>query len=100
MSCINPNSEIYAEIRETLETLGSKFQNAWNLTLRVYGGALEESVLSYAKIIPNVQVLRAETHQTILPYRFSGNPRRIVRFWRKERRLVDACAMGSSRPML
>jgi hypothetical protein len=58
MSCINPNTEIFAEISETL---GPKFQNAQNFTLRVSGGALEESVLSYAKIIPNVQVLRGNT---------------------------------------
>jgi hypothetical protein len=100
MSCRNPNSEISAEISETLETLGPKFQNARNFTLRVSGGALEEVVLSYAKIIPNVQVLRAETPQKGGSYGFSGNPRRVVRFCRKERRLVDACAMGSSRPML
>ena len=61
MSCRNPNSEISAEIRKTLETLGPKFQNARNFTLRVPGGALEDFVLSYAKIIPNVQVLRVET---------------------------------------
>jgi hypothetical protein len=33
-------------------------------------------------------------------YKVSGNPRRVVLFCRKERRLVDSCAMGSSRPML
>ena len=58
MSCKNPNTEIYAEISKTLETLGPKFQNAWNFTLRVSGGALEEVVLSYAKISPNVQVFK------------------------------------------
>jgi hypothetical protein len=97
MSCRNPNSEICAEISKTL---GPKFQNALNFTLRVFGGALEEDVLSYAKISPNAQVLRAETLQKGGPYRFSRNPRRVVQFYRKERRLVDACAMGSSRPML
>jgi hypothetical protein len=66
----------------------------------VSGGVLEEAVLFYAKISPNVQVLRAETPQKGGSYRFSGNPRRVVRFCRKERRLVDACAMGSSRPIL
>jgi hypothetical protein len=40
MSSRKPNSEISAEISETLETLGPKFQNARNFTLRVYGGAL------------------------------------------------------------
>jgi hypothetical protein len=103
MSCRNPNTEISAEISETLETLGPKFQNAQNFTLRVSGGVLEEVVPSYAKISPNVQVLRDETLQKGGSYefsRFSGNPRRVVRFCRKERRLVDVCAMGSSRPML
>jgi hypothetical protein len=58
MSCRNPNSEISAKISETL---GPKFQNARNFTLRVSGGALEEAVLALAKISPNVQVLMVET---------------------------------------
>jgi hypothetical protein len=78
MSCRNPNSEISAEISETLETLGPKFQNAKNFTLRVSGGALEKVVLSYAKISPNVQVLRAETPEKGGSYIFSRNPRRVV----------------------
>jgi hypothetical protein len=67
MSCKNPNSEIYAEISETL---GTKFQNVWNFTLRVFGGALEEAILSYAQISPNVQVLMVETPQKGGSYRF------------------------------
>jgi hypothetical protein len=63
MSCRNPNSEISAEISETLETQGTKFQNAWNFILKVSEGVLEEALLSYAKNFPNVQVLRAETSQ-------------------------------------
>jgi len=97
MSCRNPNSKISAKISETL---GPKFQNARNFTLRVSGGAVEETILSHAKVSPNVQLLRVETPQKGGSYGFSGNPRRVVRFCRKERRLVDACAMGSSRPML
>ena len=58
MGCINPNTEISAEISETLETLGPKFQNARNVTLRVSRDALELVVLSYAKISPNVQVFK------------------------------------------
>jgi hypothetical protein len=100
MSCINPNSKISAEISKTLENLGPKFQNSWNFTLRVYGGVLEEAVYFYSKIVSNVQVLRAKTPKKGGSYRFSGNPRRVVWFCIKERRLVDACAMGSSRPML
>jgi hypothetical protein len=100
MSCKNPNLEISAEISKTLETLGPKFQKARNFTLRVSGGALEEAVLSYAKIGPNVQVSRVETYQKGGSYEFSRNPRRVIRFCRKERRLVDACAKSSSRPML
>jgi hypothetical protein len=80
MSCKNPNSEFSTEIRETL---GSKIKNARNFILRVYGGALEEVMLSYAKISPNVQVLRAETEKGGA-YEISGNPRRIVRFCKKE----------------
>jgi hypothetical protein len=97
MSCRNPNSKIYVEISETL---GTKFQNAQNFTLRVFGGALEEVVVSYAKIIPKVQLLMVGTPQKAGLYKFSGNPRRVIRFCRKERRLVDACGMGSSRPIL
>jgi len=73
----NPNSEISAEISETL---GSKFQNVRNFTLRVSGGAMEEAILSYSKINPNVQVLSVETPQKGGSYRFSGNPRTVVRF--------------------
>ena len=73
MSCINPNTEISTEISKTLETLGPKFQNAQNFTLRVFGDVLEEDVLSYAKRIPNVQVLRAE----------NISERRVIRiFWK------------------
>jgi hypothetical protein len=97
MSCRNPNSEISTEISETL---GIKFKNAQNFTLRVSGGALEEFILSCAKITHNIQVIRAETSQQGGSYEFSGNPKRVVRFCRKERKLVDVCAMGSSRPML
>jgi hypothetical protein len=52
------------------------------------------------KITPTFKCLRAETPHKGRPYRFSGNPRRAIRFCRRERRLVDAYAMGSSIPML
>jgi hypothetical protein len=52
MSCRNPNSEISAEISETLETLGPKSQNARNFNLKLVGGALKEVVHSYAKNYP------------------------------------------------
>jgi hypothetical protein len=61
MSCRIHNSEISTEISKTLETLRPKFQNARNFTLRVSGDALEESVLSHAKIVPNIQVSMAKT---------------------------------------
>jgi hypothetical protein len=44
---------------------------------------LEEAVLSYAKFIPNFQVLRAETEKEGGLYKISGNPRRVVRFCKK-----------------
>jgi hypothetical protein len=50
--------------------------------LRASGDALEEAVLFNAKS-PNVQVLRAESPLRRRPYRFSGNPRRAVRFCRR-----------------
>jgi hypothetical protein len=77
MNCKNANFEISTKISETL---GPKFQNAQNFTLRVSGGALEKFVLCYVKIIPNIQVLMAETPQKGGSYRFFGNPRRVVRF--------------------
>jgi hypothetical protein len=63
MNCRNPDTKISAEISETLETLGTKFQNAWNFDLKLVGGVLKEVVHSYAKIIPNFQVLRVETEK-------------------------------------
>jgi hypothetical protein len=100
-SCRNPKNRNLQKIAETLETLGPNFQNARNFTLRVFGGALEKAVLSYAKIIPNIQVLRAET-----PHRKEGHTNFLETLGgsygsaEKRGRLVDACAMGSSRPML
>jgi hypothetical protein len=85
MSCRNPNSEISAEISETLETLGPKSQNARKCNLKLVGGALKEAVHSYALFSPNVQVPSAETPQRGRPYEISGNPRRVVRFCRRER---------------
>jgi hypothetical protein len=57
MSCRNPKSEISIENCETLETIGPKIQNVWNFTLRVSRDVLENFVLSYAKIIPNFQLI-------------------------------------------
>jgi hypothetical protein len=70
MSCKNPISEFFAEISETLETLGPKFQNARNFTLRDSEDALGETVRFYAKNSPNVQVLRAESPMKGRSYRF------------------------------
>jgi hypothetical protein len=61
MSCRNPNTEISAEISETLETIGPKFQNARNFNLKLAGGALKKAVHSYGIFSPNVQVPSAET---------------------------------------
>jgi hypothetical protein len=58
MSCINPNTKISAEIRETL---GPKFQNARNFNLKLVEGAVKEAVHSYVIFSPNVQVSSAET---------------------------------------
>jgi hypothetical protein len=88
MSCRNPNIEISAEISETL---GPKFQNAWNFDLKLAGGALKEAVHSYALFIPNVQVPSAENLQKSRPYGFSGNPRRVVRFLQKRERMAESC---------
>jgi hypothetical protein len=85
MSCRNPNIEISAEISETLETLGPKSQNARKCNLKLAGGALKVVVHSYALFSLNVQVTSAETPQRGRPYKFFGNPRRVVRFCRRER---------------
>jgi hypothetical protein len=82
MSCINPNTKISAEISETL---GPKSRNARKCNLKLAGGALKEAVHSYVLFIPNVQVTSAETLQRGRPYEISGNPRRVVRFCRRER---------------
>jgi hypothetical protein len=60
MSCRNPNTEISAEISETLETLGPKFQNAWNFDMKLVGGVMKEVLHSHSLFIPNVQVPSAE----------------------------------------
>jgi hypothetical protein len=77
MNCKNANFEISTKISKTV---GPKFQNAQNFTLRVSGGALEKLVLYYVKIIPDIQVLMVETPQKGGSYRFSRNPRRVVWF--------------------
>ena len=83
MSCRNPNSEISAEISETLETLGPKSQNAQKCNLNLVGGALKEVIHSYGNFIPNAQVPSAETLKRRGSYGFFGNPRRVVRFCRR-----------------
>jgi hypothetical protein len=85
MSCRNPNTEISAKITETLETLGPKSQNDRKCNLKLAGDALKEAVHSYVLFIPNVQVTSVETPQRGRPYGISGNPRRAVRFCRRER---------------
>jgi hypothetical protein len=80
MSCRNPNTEISTEISETL---GQKSQNARKCNLKIVGGALKEAIHSYAKIIPNVQVLRDGTEKEGGSYRISGNPRRVIWFCKK-----------------
>jgi hypothetical protein len=52
------------------------------------------------KLSPTFKCLRDETSHKGRLYGFSGNLRRVVQFYRKEKRLVDVCAMGSSIPML
>jgi hypothetical protein len=79
-SCKNPILKFYAEISETLETLGPKLQNAHNCSLRLVGGTLKEAIHTYALFSPNIQVPSVENSQKGRSYGFSGNPRRVVRF--------------------
>ena len=91
MSCRNPNTEFSAEISETL---GPKFQNAWNFDLKLAGGALKEFVHSYSKNIANFQVLTTETEKEGGSYRISGNPRRVVRFYKKRTVCLEVLCNG------
>jgi hypothetical protein len=91
MSCRNPNAEISEEISETLR---SKIKSAQNFILRVSGGALDETVLSYAKNSPKFQVLRAETEKEGGSYKISRNPRRVVRFCKKRMVFLEVLCNG------
>jgi hypothetical protein len=88
MSCKNPNTRISAEI---CETLGTKFQNAWNFDLKLVGGTLKEVVHSYAIFSPNFQVPSDENLQKSRLHEFSGNPRSVVRFLQKRERMDESC---------
>jgi hypothetical protein len=68
MCCRNPNTEISVEINETLETLGPKFQNAWNFDLKLARGEMKEAVHSYSLFSPNVQVPSAKNLHKSRPY--------------------------------
>ena len=91
MSYKNPDTEISTEFRETL---GPKFKNAQNFDLNLVGGAMKETVHSYSKIIPNVQVLRAETEKEGGSYRIFGNPRRVVQFCKKRTVCLEVLRNG------
>jgi hypothetical protein len=91
MSWRNPNTEIYAENSETLETLGPKFQNAQNFDLKLVGDALKEVVHSYALFSQKIQVPSAKNLQKRRPYEIFGNPRRVVQFLQKRERMDESC---------
>jgi hypothetical protein len=101
VSCKNPRSEFSGENCETRETLGPKIQNSRNCNLRVVGVALREVVHLYVIVSPNVSVLSARTPKKERAVWISGNPRRPYGS-AEERgpRLLETCAMASSRPML
>jgi hypothetical protein len=88
MTYRNPNTEISAEIGETLEP---KFQNAQNFDLKLVGGAMKEVIHSYALFSPNIQVPSSENLQKSRLYIFSRKPRRVVRFLQKRERMVESC---------
>jgi hypothetical protein len=83
MSCRNLKSEFSAENYETLETLGPKIQNSRNCNLIVVGGVLREVIHPYAIFSHNVSVLSVGTPKKARVIQISGNPRRVVRFCRK-----------------
>jgi hypothetical protein len=75
------------ELRNVTKPLGSNFENARNLDLRLVGGMLKEAVPFYVFFSPSVQVLSGESSQKRRPYGFFGNPRRAVQFLQmRERR--------------
>jgi hypothetical protein len=51
--------------------------------MKLVGGALKEVVHSYGYFIPKIQVASVETLNRRGSYRFFGNPRRVVRFYRR-----------------
>jgi hypothetical protein len=81
MSYINLESEFSVE---NCETLGPKIQKYHNCNLRVVGGALREAVDLCAIFSPNVSILSVGTPKKERVVRIFGNPRRAIRFWRKE----------------
>jgi hypothetical protein len=62
---------------------------------------LREILHPYDIFSPNVSILSDGTPKKERFIRIFGNPRRVIRFCRRERTVgFNACAMGSSRPML
>jgi hypothetical protein len=62
---------------------------------------LREVIHPYVIFIPNVSVLSVGTPKKERDVQIYGNPRRVIRFYRRERTTgFNVCAMGSSRPML
>jgi hypothetical protein len=55
---------------------------------------LEEVVLSYAKIIPNVQLLRFETEKEGGLYEISRSPRRVIWFCKKRMAFFEGLCNG------
>jgi hypothetical protein len=94
MSYRNPKNEIMQKKCETLETLGPKIQNSRNCNLKVIGGVLKEVVHSYVIFSPVVLVESDETTKKKRAIPFSGNPRRVVRFCKREDGLLEGLCNG------
>jgi hypothetical protein len=91
MRCKNPKSEFSAK---NCETLGPKIQNSRNCNMRVVGGAPREFVHPYVIFSPNVSVLSVGTPKKERVVQISGNPRRVVRFCRRERMTTRSLCNG------
>jgi hypothetical protein len=61
---------------------------------------LKVFINSYSIFITNIQVPSVETSQKGRSYVIFGNPRRVIRFYRREKIVEFFYEMGSSRPML
>jgi hypothetical protein len=62
--------------------------------MRVDGGAMRESIHPYEIFSPNVSILSVGTPKKERVIHISGNPRRVVRFCKRERTTARSLCNG------